>query len=131
MADRAANDNEDFGAGANLGVREAAAIGATQCVLLNPDASIDPESFRRPAAQAAIHPMTLFAPRIFRPDGTVPFEGSWFEAAISWVPWLTGACLAVSTELWEQVGGLTRGSSSTGRTLSVPGALARPAARCW
>ncbi|MGO4493862.1 glycosyltransferase, partial [Arthrobacter sp. 2YAF22_2] len=112
--------NVGFGGGMNLGVAAAYAAGARFFLLLNPDAALNAESLRSLREEANAEPMTLLAPKIFRPDGTVWFDGSDLDlndgstrasrknsaaAPGRNVPWLTGACLMVSHELWQEVGG--------------------------
>lgn len=112
--------NVGFGGGMNLGVAKAHEAGARFFLLLNPDASLDAESLRSLRIAANAEPLTLLAPKIFRPDGSVWFDGSHLDlkdgstrasrkipAAASErnVPWLTGACLMVSYDLWQMVGG--------------------------
>lgn len=112
--------NLGFGAGMNLGVAAAMEAGLDLVLLLNPDASITPESIERLAVRAVAAPLTLFAPRILRPDGTVWFDGADLYLSDGRIrsrnrrsdfpgaeiePWLTGACLLLSVELWERVGG--------------------------
>ena len=112
--------NVGFGGGMNLGVAKAYQAGARFFLLLNPDAALNAESFRSLRVEANAEPMTLLAPKIFRPDGAIWFDGSDLDlndgstrasrknsapAPERYVPWLTGACLMISHELWQKVGG--------------------------
>lgn len=114
------DENLGFGAGMNLGVAAAVEAGRDVFLLLNPDASISPDSVERLAARAMATPLTLLAPRILRPDGTMWFDGADLYVSDGRIrsrkrradfpdarvePWLTGACLLLSAELWERVGG--------------------------
>ena len=112
--------NSGFGAGVNLGASRAIELGAAALLLLNPDARIDAESVLDLRRLVLADPDVLAAPRILRSDGSVWFEGvdlllkngrmrsrarrpegddARFE------PWLTGACLMVSRDLWLRLGG--------------------------
>jgi N-acetylglucosaminyl-diphospho-decaprenol L-rhamnosyltransferase len=112
--------NVGFGGGMNLGVATASQQGARCFLLLNPDAALTAESLHALRVAASADPMTLLAPKIFRPDGTVWFDGADLDltdgstrasrktsaaARERNVPWLTGACLMVSHELWQVVDG--------------------------
>jgi GT2 family glycosyltransferase len=114
------DDNPGFGAAVNLGVRDAVERGCTDLLILNPDATIDARSVNELRAVVAEDRMTLACPTITAPDGSVWFagaalslqDGSILSArrrqdweATSAVPWLTGACLLASAELWHAVGG--------------------------
>ncbi len=70
----------------------------------------------------AANPLTLAAPTILRPDGSTWFRGSDLYLADGRIrsaarraqhpgqatePWLTGACLLVTDELWTRVGGFS------------------------
>lgn len=112
--------NVGFGGGINLGVALARQQGAKCFLLLNPDAFLGAESLH--LLWTAVHgdPMTLLAPKILRPDGTIWFDGADLDlndgatrasrnsspgASGGNVPWLSGACLMISNELWDLVGG--------------------------
>ena len=109
--------NLGFGAGANLGAATAIAAGATCLLMLNPDAYIDGGSLARLVDTVTETPMTLAAPVITTSTGELWFDGAGIDMATGATttadrigepgvePWLTGACLAVSTELWNSVGG--------------------------
>ncbi len=111
--------NLGFGGGVNAGVARAAEIGATRLVLLNPDAVLGLEQFAALDEAVAGAPRTLFAPRVVRPDGTTWSAGSQLDladgrvrslasvhAGSRAVAWLSGACLAMSLDLWREVGGM-------------------------
>lgn len=112
--------NPGFGSGMNLGVDRARDAGARRFLLLNPDARIEPEDAAALLAATAGDPMALVAPVVLRPDGTVWSAGadvSLVDGRMTSarrrpqpperraVPWLSGACLAVSEQLWRTVGG--------------------------
>lgn len=111
--------NLGFGGGMNLGV--AAAIGDPRTetlLLLNPDASIDAENTEVLVTAALQSPHSLLGPEIRRPDGRVWSRGHVLDVDTGRMrrlddqtlsrtdrPWLTGACLVMSVELWRAVGG--------------------------
>lgn len=114
------DDNLGFGAGMNLGVARAIGHGVEQVLLLNPDATLTPEALDVLSQRCSAQPMTMFAPRIERPDGSLWFDGVDLYlhdgtirsrrrredhpgAAVA--PWLSGACLMLSVELWARTGG--------------------------
>ncbi|TFC69749.1 glycosyltransferase family 2 protein [Cryobacterium sp. TMS1-20-1] len=114
--------NVGFGGGMNLGVARAQHNGRTHFLLLNPDAAIAADQLVRLLDVSTAHPLTLVSPRILRPDGRVWFDGSdlylddgrvratrrrrdFVSARVT--PWLSGACLLISEELWRRVGGFS------------------------
>ncbi|WP_249670806.1 glycosyltransferase [Cellulomonas wangleii] len=114
--------NLGFGAGADAGAAEAFAWGADVVVLLNPDARLAPADRRVLVDAVRERPLLLAAPRVERPDGTPWMTGVLAldlrtgrmrtaaerraDPAPPWaVPWVSGACLAVTRELWERTGG--------------------------
>lgn len=113
--------NLGFGGGMNRGVRRAFDEGAERVLLLNPDAYVVPGGLDLLGAALDREPMTMVAPVIRRPDGS-RFSGgltrlllrdgtmrgaSRYDAAVDGeaVEWLSGACLALTRELWEAAGG--------------------------
>lgn len=114
--------NLGFGGGANAGAEAAFANGARQVLFLNPDARLDPASLKLMRERALSEPMALVAPRILDASGAVWSQGSdlllhaghmrsWAkrdpESQEEYIPWLSGACLLASRELWQAVGGFT------------------------
>ncbi len=108
--------NRGFGAGVNLGVARAVELGATRFIILNPDAWLDVATARRLGACVAEDPLRAVSPVVLRPDGRPWFSGgrllmrrgrvrSRAPGGSGGIPWLTGAALTVSRELWERVGG--------------------------
>jgi GT2 family glycosyltransferase len=106
----------------NLGVAHAASLGASSFLLLNPDATLDANSLALLREKVAAEPMSLVSPVVLRPDGSVWFSGSdlYLEAGNMRSrkrradfaghriePWLSGACLLVSSQLWRELGGFS------------------------
>lgn len=112
--------NEGFGRGVNLGVRAALDGGADRVLILNPDATLDRASLNRLVDAVSMEPWTAVAPLIVDGDGRSVFWGYRVDLTDGAVrspraatiaghrheDWLTGACLAVSRELWEATGGM-------------------------
>lgn len=116
--------NVGFGGGVNLGVQRARELGARTLLLLNPDAAIDIRSVEQLYMASITTPRALVAPTILRPDGTTWSAGSdvylddgrlrsWLRRSERVTrrrrPWLSGACLMLSLELWDIVGGFDPG----------------------
>ncbi|GAA4265657.1 glycosyltransferase family 2 protein [Frondihabitans peucedani] len=111
--------NEGFGGGMNLGVRRAQELGAAHHVLVNPDAVLDGAGLEALVSFSRAHPGTMASPRILRPDGSIWFDGSDLYlddgrirsrrrrtgSAERVEEWLSGACLVVSSDLWDRSGG--------------------------
>lgn len=111
--------NVGFGGGMNLGVSKAIELGAESMLLINPDATMERSDVELLRAEVASSPMTLCAPLIRTVDGAVWFAGADLylrdgsiraerrrgEGNAPYHPWLTGACLMVSRQLWNVVGG--------------------------
>ena len=111
--------NEGFGAGMNIGVAVARTHGASLFLLLNPDAALSEEGLASLISEVRADPLLLASPTVLRPDGSVWFGGadlSLDDGRVSartrrspslsrYEPWLSGACLVVSAELWDMVGG--------------------------
>lgn len=112
----AADENLGFGAGCNVGAAAAWARGATRVLLLNPDATIDGRSVALLEDVVAREPLTLAAPVVRRPDGSVWTAGNRLDLttgrmlppsseSTSEMAWLSGACLLATAELWQRIGG--------------------------
>jgi GT2 family glycosyltransferase len=112
--------NTGFGGGMNLGVARAREEGSTTFLLLNPDAAIGVDDLRTLRRRSLDAPLALLSPRVLRPDGSVWFDGADLYlddgrirsprrratlAPERWEPWLSGACLMVTDELWQRVDG--------------------------
>lgn len=123
------DSNLGFGAGSNVGVREAS---KDVCVLLNPDTELIDDGLDR-LAGLALELGGLVGPRVLNPDGTVQPSASgpevgfwpWARALVPYglqpqamlahtepyrlerrleVTWLTGACVAGPTETLRALG---------------------------
>lgn len=112
--------NTGFGGGMNLGVARARHEGADLLLLLNPDAVITREDALRLMTRAQEHPRALVAPVLHDSAGEIVADrtvvclgdGSMRSPrSLRAVPpggtrpWLSGACLALSAELFDDVGG--------------------------
>lgn len=108
--------NLGFGAGVNLAVAHARSTGADAVVLLNPDAHADDDVLRALVEHCRREPLTMLSPRVLRPDGSVWFAGGQVLVDKGWTittgadssadgGWLSGACLALHSDLWDRVGG--------------------------
>ncbi|MGM7679300.1 glycosyltransferase family 2 protein [Microbacterium sp. A94] len=112
--------NTGFGGGVNIGMARAITEGASDALVINPDARIDGESLTRLGAATSAAPMALVAPVIEDSDGRTWFAGidllledgtmrarrkrlAGDEAPYE--PWLSGACLWITREVWEISGG--------------------------
>lgn len=113
-------ENAGFGGGTNAGVARADEMGASIVVALNPDARIDTASLTSLVLAVQRDPMLLASPTIVGPRGEPWFAGAdlylddgavrgararaRFPAAVR-REWATGACFAISLELWHRIGG--------------------------
>ncbi|MDO8106801.1 glycosyltransferase family 2 protein [Isoptericola sp. b441] len=108
--------NLGFGAGVGLGTARALELGRTELLLVNPDLRATAAVLGELAAACRADPWTMRSPRVLRPDGSVWFSGG--EVAVregttrtagadstAHTGWLSGACLAVSAQLWRACGG--------------------------
>jgi len=111
--------NAGFGGGVNPGVDRALALGCDDVLVLNPDAAIDASSVTALRRAAAEDRMALVAPVVRTKRGGIWSAGvdvvladgtmrSWARrgeaAATPAEPWLSGACLLLTRELWNAVG---------------------------
>lgn len=118
------NQNVGFGSGCNLGAQHAIDRGAEVLVFVNPDASLDAVSRNRLVSAVAADDKTVVAPRIERPDGSIWASGTtdlYLDTGTMRATrkrttgkggreprvqtWLSGACFAISTRLWADIGG--------------------------
>ena len=112
--------NTGFGTGMNAGVRRALELGATELLLLNPDARIDAASIDALRAAVADSERVMASPIVRSPDGRVWFGGLDLYLADGTVrgirrradfpdaerfEWLSGACLWITRDVWHLVGG--------------------------
>jgi GT2 family glycosyltransferase len=112
-------DNRGYGGGTNAGATRAIELGIDVIVPLNPDASIDEASLRT-IVDAAHGTRDIVSPRIITGGGR-----NWFTGAdlylddgttAGWAhrdshagrprrEWATGACFALSSDVWAELGG--------------------------
>lgn len=110
--------NGGFGAGVTAGVDAAVSMGADALVVLNPDAVADASTVLEMLRLVREDRNTMIAPVIRRSDGTVWFDGSDLHLADGRIKasrrrtpgddvfaWLSGACIALSVDLWQRSGG--------------------------
>jgi N-acetylglucosaminyl-diphospho-decaprenol L-rhamnosyltransferase len=113
-------ENLGFGAGVNRAV-SALDSETDFLLLLNPDATLERDSILRLLDHVRTHPLDLVAPIVRRPDGRIWSAGHDLDLTTarsrSWTrrdqegplrhsqPWLSGACLMLSRELWDRTGG--------------------------
>jgi GT2 family glycosyltransferase len=126
--------NVGFGAAVNLGVSRARELGCDGLLLLNPDAVIGLDVIAALREHVALAPGEAVTPRIVTPSGRVEFRGSQLRLADGRIQglgpgspmrrepfvldttvtgrlsgptqgWLSGACLALSLELFDRAGG--------------------------
>ena len=114
-----ATGNLGFGGGVNAGVRAAAETGHDAVILLNPDARLDAASVEALTAALRADPMALISPTILDSDGQPYYRGyavrlrSGRMTKVEDVQsppagtkaWISGACMAFTIALHEQVGG--------------------------
>ena len=111
-------DNDGFGGGMNAGVARAAALAAETLLLVNPDAVLSADAIAQLIRAAEDHPDTIWTPTIRRSDGRTAFAGGTVDLVRGTlsarvladtdrpdvVPWLSGACMALSMAVWKQTG---------------------------
>jgi N-acetylglucosaminyl-diphospho-decaprenol L-rhamnosyltransferase len=109
--------NVGFGRGVNVGVKHARSRGCDVIVLLNPDAVASADAVEALAEQAWRDRNVVVGPTIVRENGEVWFSGGSLNERTGMTStrpgsdssarggWLTGACLAIRADLWENVGG--------------------------
>lgn len=109
-------DNDGFGAGMNAGVSVALARGCTSLLLLNPDVRISPTVVRELLRHARLAPDELVTPALLQADGSRGFAEGTLDlergTTRSRGPrdpaherWLSGACVALSSSLWQRLDG--------------------------
>ena len=116
----AESTNTGFGQGVNAGVDVAIAAGCTTVLVLNPDATIERESLERLATAVGTDRTLMVAPIVRESNGRLWFGGADVlldDGRMSnpkrrperegrpYNEWLSGACFAISTELWIKSGG--------------------------
>lgn len=113
-----AGPNVGYGEGANRGVRRLGADGCDVIIVANPDLELDREQVARLGAAALDHPDDLVGPTLLNADGSVwgglgsiaVDEGRLYSRGEPRPPyWMSGACVAASTALWQRLGGFAEG----------------------
>lgn len=113
--------NDGYGAGVNRGVEAARALGHRTFISLNPDASASASVLRELARHVLDHPRSLVSPSMESSDGHPHFQGSMVsmrtgQMRSGWTPgdqdpewknWLSGACLAFSSEAFDALSGFS------------------------
>jgi GT2 family glycosyltransferase len=107
--------NPGFGAGVNAGVAAARELGCRTFLFLNPDARVSRDVVTALWEHSLREPLSLVAPHLADSDGRIVFRGSRVDLGDgrtgARIPgtraaeWLTGACMVVSEELFERIGG--------------------------
>jgi GT2 family glycosyltransferase len=113
------NENTGFGEGVNVGMARLVAAGCNVLVTANPDLELSTEQLCALAGRALANPSALVAPQILTPLGR-----PWGRLGVISIGegrlythgdhpgsprWLSGACLAISAELWLRLGGFAPG----------------------
>ncbi len=111
------DSNLGFGGGMNLGVEHAIGIGCGHVLLLNPDVSLTASALDQVRRALLADSGAIISPKILRPDSSIWFAGgqidlrrgrTWTRPRPGRQPedgWLTGACLAISSQTWMDLGG--------------------------
>lgn len=148
----ALESNQGFGAAVNAGAKHALHNGAESLVVLNPDARIELKDLLQLLAAVGNDPALMVSPLIKTSEGNIWFDGMELYTATGRVasgrrrarpsgprePWISGACFAISQNLWEKVGGFDedyflywedvdlsrRVAKANGRLAVLPDALA-------
>lgn len=113
--------NEGFGGGNNRGAQVAIDRGATELLLVNPDAWLSEETIRRLHEQVRADRGLQLAPVVLRPDGSLYTAEVDLHLGLGEMrstnrrpsdadpgrihTWVSGACFMMSTELWRRLGG--------------------------
>lgn len=113
--------NEGFGGGCNRGASYAIDRGAHELLFLNPDAWLTPDGVERLRAEVHEDRLLQLAPTVMRPDGRLYSAEMDLHLALGEMKsvqrrpegmdlrqvhtWVSGACFAISADLWSRVGG--------------------------
>lgn len=113
------NENRGFGGGMNAGAMRAIELGSEVLIALNPDATLAPDVLRSLTTSVLSDPKLMVAPEIRTSTGRVWFDGMELNLGSgrvfserrkprprgTSVPWITGACFAMSREMWDELQG--------------------------
>lgn len=113
------NANTGFGEGVNVGMQRLIDDGCNAVVTANPDLALTAGQLKSIAGLALEEPRTLVAPLVVTPQGR-----PWGRLGVISIAegrlythgdhpgsprWLSGACLAASASLWQELGGFAAG----------------------
>jgi len=105
--------NLGFAGGMNIAISEAIRIGATRVLSINNDATIDCKSIALLSESVATHKYGLVAPTVLNADGSVQSQGEFIskigrtsqsQSAFTLAPFLSWACVMVTSETFSKVG---------------------------
>lgn len=113
--------NEGFGGGNNRGAELALGRGATEVLLVNPDAWLSEDTIRRMHEQVRADSRLQLAPVVLRPDGSLYTAEVDLHLGLGEMratrrrpadadpeqihTWVSGACFMMSAELWQRLDG--------------------------
>lgn len=109
--------NVGFGSGVNAGAQEAVLRGHQSLLFVNPDVALTPDVVATLHDDVRADSMTMVSPRVLNSAGKVWFDGGEIDlrsgrvraarhaSMIAPFAWLSGACVALSADLWRRSDG--------------------------